>query len=505
MPDQLDDVIVDYKNRSISGGLNNWSSETDVRDDHATELLDVDIDAPGVRKKRLGYIQVGETIAGSNVVSAVEHFYPSGGVERMIVEFAGNLYQWTGGATFSLAKGGLTPQHRTRLIPAYNRIFRLSQNDTVWSFDGTSWTDEGSVNTSAPQGILGLWTSTNRLLIARSAINGDYVWPSDPIEPQSFDRAGRSLKIASGDNSPIFGMLEWTNYDIVFWKRNKILALSIIDVDPTVWPVSTVASDIGCVAPDSVANVGEDVLFLDIDGVRSLLQSAQDKKRGSGLPLSQPIQGWIDRIHWQYADRAVAKVFGNRYYLAVPIDTSQVNNYVLVYNLLTKGWTIYSNWNVNCWGAASFGTFQKLYFGNSNGNGKVYRGLYGLNDGGSAITYTEATKAIDFGSPETDKVGRIFEVECNTQGGANLILWISVDNGDWQRLGVVDLTGSGPQLAIALPFTLVPPNIAFVKVDLEKFGRFRNVKFKFTEDTVDADCQIRGWYANARLCEFELS
>jgi len=503
--DTYDDIFIPYRNRTIDGGINDWGEVTDIKDNQATYLLDVDIDTPGLRKKRNGYAQIGDT-KGMSIASGMCRFYPAGGSQVMVIEMGSTIYTWDGSAsTFTISKStGLTAANQTKFIPAYNKLFRLSQNDNAFSFDGSSWTDEGDTNTDPPKGLLGLWTATNRLLVARTTAYPDYMWYSSTLDPQTFARDTNAHKMASGDNSPIMGMAEWTDYDVIYWKKNRILAQNIIDTTPANWPIATLATDVGCVAPFSVANIGEDVYFLDIDGVRSLVQSAQDKKRAGSLPLSMAIKYWIDKINWQYANKACAWVWNNRYYLAVPMDTSTYNNYVLVYNRLTSGWTVYSNYNVNCWAQADFGTTDKLYFGNSNANGKVYRADYGTNDDGTAITFHEETKAIDFGAPEADKRGRMFELEAKTGGGTNLVIYASVDESDWTQLGILNLVGSVPTLPVYLPFTLVGSNIIRTKVTIQNLGRFRNVRFKFTENTLDADCQIRGWYADARICNVEL-
>jgi hypothetical protein len=55
-------------------------------------------------------------------------------------------------------------------------------------------------------------------------------------------------------------------------------------------------------------------------------------------PLSAPIDDVIQRINRNYAHRAVATYWNNRYYLAVPLDSSVDNNAILVYNFILKQW-----------------------------------------------------------------------------------------------------------------------------------------------------------------------
>jgi hypothetical protein len=44
------------------------------------------------------------------------------------------------------------------------------------------------------------------------------------------------------------------------------------------------------------------------------------------------------RIHWTAAAGAAAAVWDDRYFLAVPVDGSTVNNAVLVFDLASKSW-----------------------------------------------------------------------------------------------------------------------------------------------------------------------
>jgi hypothetical protein len=55
-------------------------------------------------------------------------------------------------------------------------------------------------------------------------------------------------------------------------------------------------------------------------------------------PISAPIDDVIQRINRNYAYRAVATYWNNRYYLAVPLDNSVDNNAILVYNFILRQW-----------------------------------------------------------------------------------------------------------------------------------------------------------------------
>jgi hypothetical protein len=62
-------------------------------------------------------------------------------------------------------------------------------------------------------------------------------------------------------------------------------------------------------------------------------------------PLSAPISDVIARINFNAVDKAIATYWENRYYLAVPLDNSTVNNAILVYNFLNKAWESVDTYN----------------------------------------------------------------------------------------------------------------------------------------------------------------
>jgi hypothetical protein len=49
------------------------------------------------------------------------------------------------------------------------------------------------------------------------------------------------------------------------------------------------------------------------------------------------VQDIFERVNWAYADRAVAVSHDNRYYLALPLDSSDKNNAILVFSFLNGG------------------------------------------------------------------------------------------------------------------------------------------------------------------------
>lgn len=159
-----------------------------------------------------------------------------------------------------------------------------------------------------------------------------------------FDLTIQALTINQGDEQEIVGFHPWTRDEILVFKTNSIYAAKFADnvSSPDVVLadsyVRTLTYDIGCVAKKSIANISGNVFFLSKKGVYRLEPQLDTNLLANTAPMSIGIQKYVDRINQNYVKNAVGAVFNGRYYLAVPLDNSTVNNCVLVYNLTNQMW-----------------------------------------------------------------------------------------------------------------------------------------------------------------------
>jgi hypothetical protein len=159
-----------------------------------------------------------------------------------------------------------------------------------------------------------------------------------------FDLTIQALTINQGDEQKIVGFHPWTRDEILVFKDNSIYSAKFADNTSTpdiVLADSYVRSltfDIGCLAKNSIANVSGYVFFLSKRGVYRLEPQLDANLLANTAPMSTQIQKYIDRINQNYVHNAVATVYNGRYYLAVPLDGSQYNTHVLVYNLTNQMW-----------------------------------------------------------------------------------------------------------------------------------------------------------------------
>lgn len=237
----------------------------------------------------------------------------------------------------------------------------------------------------------------NRLLVPHKPALGykaDHVAVSDILDYTSYDPVYASFKINQGDSDDIERLFKFNDQSVVVFKTTSIYAVSNLVGD---WGqnavLDQVTTEFGLVGPRSVANTGADLWFLSQRGVVSLRQTEQNKLQGVSEPISTPLQPVIDRIDMSTArDTACAAYWRNKYYLSVPLDGSQQNNAVLVYDFLNKAWSGYDEGEaikVKYLFVADFQGSEQLYYVN-------YDGVVGLYEYGETESTNESSQSFTY-------------------------------------------------------------------------------------------------------------
>ena len=102
--------------------------------------------------------------------------------------------------------------------------------------------------------------------------------------------------------------------------------------------MTIVTTEVGCLARRTIVSAGQFVFFLSPKGVHMLTPQLDLKLLGNTLPLSEPISDIFDNLNYQYAYKACAAYYLNRFYLSIPYEGSKENNRVVVYNTLNQQW-----------------------------------------------------------------------------------------------------------------------------------------------------------------------
>jgi hypothetical protein len=159
------------------------------------------------------------------------------------------------------------------------------------------------------------------------------------------------FKVGTGAET-VTGMYSWVGFNVVVFCENSIY---LVDTNPltaaaaaagnatSTFNIRQVSNLSGAISHRAIAQVGEDLLFLARDGVRSLKRTMAEEMvaEQSGV-ISYPIQDLIDSINWSSAVQKATATFWNGYFLlSVPILSSTENNCVLAYSVDTTSWIGY--------------------------------------------------------------------------------------------------------------------------------------------------------------------
>lgn len=194
----------------------------------------------------------------------------------------------------------------------------------------------------------------------------DEIIASDILDENTYDQIQNQFRIASGSADFIVALQPFSEDNLVAFARNSIHLVRGVGADLSNAAVQEITREVGCVSRKSIAQVGNQIFFLSDNGVYGVAFEDLYNLRGATVPLSEAINPLIARINKPYAGNAVGVYHDNRYYLAVPLDTSTVNNTILVYNFLNQGWESVdvvnnANWNITGFIRAGAGGPNKLH------------------------------------------------------------------------------------------------------------------------------------------------
>jgi hypothetical protein len=200
----------------------------------------------------------------------------------------------------------------------------------------------------------------------------DEIIASDILDQNTYDQIYGNYRIASGGADRVVAIQPFSEDNLVVFNRNTIHLIRGVTgaLEETV--VQEITREVGCLARKSVVQVGNQIFFLSDNGVYAVRFEDLYNLRGASIPLSESIDPIIKRINKDYAYKSVAIYHDNRYYISVPLDSSTVNNTILVYNFLNNGWesvdtVAAAGWDIENLIRAGAGSLNKLYAVNSFG------------------------------------------------------------------------------------------------------------------------------------------
>ena len=180
----------------------------------------------------------------------------------------------------------------------------------------------------------------------------DEVISSDILDSDTYDQIFAQYRFNAGEADFTVGLHSFSEDNLMVFNRNSI---HLISNTTSVQAASTklLTDEVGCVARNSIEQVGSQVIFLSDNGVYSTQFFDEYNLRGTETPLSEPINETIKRINKDQSSQAVSVYFDNRYFIAVPLDDALRNNAILIYNFLNKQWESIDSVNSTDWDIAN--------------------------------------------------------------------------------------------------------------------------------------------------------
>lgn len=405
----------------FSGGLNNWAKNFQIRENQASNILNMVFDVFGSVRTRPGYDAVNDTPVSNDGVYGIAEYIKSNGDRKFLAAINTRIYELSGVSTWVEIGSGLTASKDVSIVHSLGTAYIANGEEDIKQWDGTTF---ASIATPPAQPVSYLLPLNNppRLFAVKgkNAVS-TYYW-SDAGALGTFDVASVE-SLPNGDElmgvSVLFGR-------VILFAKDSIWM--IIGTDPSSWELRRVNSAVGLAAPKSIAFVLGELWFASRDGVYALGGVASDSGSAFSFDaigvrkVSKNIQGTWDDINQSAIEQAAAGAVNNKYEISIPTGASLVNNKTLFCDANIGGPNDHP-WSIFDYAFRSFSPFtlgvEPFLYGGAIDVGKVYKLRTGVNDDGSAISWKYETGYLDVNIPE-------FEKEFN-----DVFIWTG-DSGDWE-------------------------------------------------------------------------
>lgn len=468
------------RQNDFSGGQNSSDEPASIGQTQGQLLQNCIITKKGRTTQRGGIAKLGTNNSTSNKILGLFHYNAGSALDTLlrarltkIQRLSSDFSDWTDITGLTSLTTGLT----TNFVQAIDRCYILNGTDNVYSIDSAfTVTDEGNTNTDFPRTTFAEFATNNRMFASGSLTNSerDYVWFSNSLDPQTWDRSLNLFKVRSGNGGKVTWVKMFKEFELIIYKNDSIFVLNLEGTTPlTDWSLKPLSTVIGCPAGRTICDIGNDHIYLANDGVRLLSRTTFDKLR-IGI-ISDPIRDIIESINQDAISTANGYFENGLYVLNIPVGTSTVPNRTVIWDSVAanrngdpnSAWTTVPTdvWNFSCMSSFGFGDNQKTLVGGSSlATSYCYKMLYGDDDDGTAITQQIITRQQDFDEPFLRKIFDPSNFIGESGSDGIYLIEMQVDSGGWVTVGQIDLAGG-----LVTPFQTP----AVTVVDTNATGDFR--------------------------------
>lgn len=442
----------------FSKGQNSSAHANEISQNEAALLENCIITKTGRVTQRKGITTLGTANSTTNKILGIFHYNVGGTLDTILRARATKIQRLNAGYTDWTDITGLTTLTTgltTNFVQAIDKCFIMNGTDDTYSIDSAfTVTDEGNGNTSFPICTFAEWASNNRMFASGSQTVAlrDYVYFSNPLDPQTWDRTLNLFKVRSGNGGKTTWLKMFKEFELIIYKNDSIFVLEMDGATPlTDWTVKPLSTVIGCPAGRTVCDIGNDHIYLANDGVRLLSRTTFDKLR-IGI-ISEPIQDIIDAINTDAVQNSVGWFENGLYTLGVPVGTSIIPNRWMIWDSIAanrngdpnSAWTTIptDTWNMSCLTSYGFGDNVRTVVGGAGlATSLCYKVLNGTTDAGTTIIQKIVSRQQDFDEAFLDKIFDPFQMVAEGGSDGVYLAEINIDETGWLPIGQLSLAGS---------------------------------------------------------------
>jgi hypothetical protein len=244
-------------------------------------------------------------------------------------------------------------------------------------------------------------TAFGRSWVADIANDRQTVYFSDLLNPAEW-KTGTSgyLNISEvvPNNDPIIALASHNGFLIIFCEKHIVVYSN--PVDPSALTLQDVITGIGCIARDSVASIGTDLMFLSATGVQSLQRVVQEKS----LPFRDVSKNVRDELLSNVSSETLKNIkatyFSTEAFYLLSLPSTGITYCFDTRGVLENGAARTTIWKQINPTAFCVTQDRQLYVGKPG-----YIGKYNTyEDDGAKYRMSYFTNYFDFGSATTNKI-----------------------------------------------------------------------------------------------------
>jgi hypothetical protein len=488
---------------NFSGGLNTTGGPLSLQDNESPDLQNIDFNKFGSILKRKGYdVLNAEAISGDPFISGLYwfEFVSAGSFVRKAIATAGTKFYkmddldgtWDDATNSMTITAGTQFDFETFL----NKVYMTNGVDLplVWDGAGTSSLTTMAVPTNLTDAkyirLYNNYLFLGNVIVDNVNHNSRIYWSN--IKDAGTWTATHFIDVSKDDGQEITGLRVLTDRLVIFKTRSIYVLQFTGDSDiPFILPGGgKTNSAVGCVAPFSIQEVENGLVFLSYDGFYYF-------DGNNSFKISDRISSTIDGLANTNLSsaRSLVQKSKNRYMCAVTSSGQTENDRVLVWDYFLNAWTIYvglapsamTTFYVN-------GIEERPYFGDYDGF--VYRMDFGENDNPlgveTAINAYYYTNWRHFGDLIDKKgVPQVVIYFQTSEAVLTFAYTYDFEQGD-QYSNTFSLSGGGDVYGVALYDDAVYATEGGKIVRRDLTGRGRVIRYKFENRTIDETFQVDG-------------